>query len=160
MRISGALNNIMMRYQMPEETNEQDCSEQNSRNQEKNNKSYEKEVKSSKAYDDGKDACFVSISNEINKEVHTMDNKELKNPILNELDEKALDQVSGGTDDDGWYWGYGFPPHYLDACPRCGGGVYSIPASAEQGGTTYHCGPCGWVGHSESEFAPGFTRNR
>ena len=45
MRISGALNNIMMRCKMPEETNEQDCSEQNSRNQEKNNKGYEKEVK-------------------------------------------------------------------------------------------------------------------
>ena len=38
-----------------------------------------------------------------------MKNKELKNSILNELDDDALDHVSGGTDDDRWYWGYGFP---------------------------------------------------
>ena len=85
-----------------------------------------------------------------------MENKELKNL---ELTDEQLDQASGGMDDDGWYWGYGFPPDYLNACPNCGGGVYSLHASEEQGGTTYRCGPCGWVGRSTDEFAPGYTYN-
>ena len=89
-----------------------------------------------------------------------MDNKELKNPILNELDEKALDQVSGGTDDDGWYDGFGYPPDYLNACPNCGGGVYSMPAPESLGGgAVYTCGPCGWKGRSASELAPGYICN-
>lgn len=54
-----------------------------------------------------------------------MKNKELKNPMLYELDDDALDHVSGGTEDDGRYWEYGYPPPYLNACPKCGGGVYS-----------------------------------
>ena len=85
-----------------------------------------------------------------------MENMELKHL---EINDDQLEQASGGTEDDGWYWGYGFPPDYLNACPRCGGGVYSIPASAEQGGNTYHCGPCGWVGRSVEEFALGYTNN-
>ena len=81
-----------------------------------------------------------------------MENKELKNPMLNELEDDALMHVSGGTEDDGWYWGFGFPPHYLNACPNCGGSVYDLCGG-------YQCGPCGWTGHSQSEFAPGYTYN-
>lgn len=85
-----------------------------------------------------------------------MENKKLKNPMLNELEEDALDHVTGGTEDDGWYWGFGFPPHYLNACPNCGGGVYSLRPPV---GEEYVCGPCGWTGHSTSEFATGYTYN-
>lgn len=88
-----------------------------------------------------------------------MKNKELKNPMPNELDEDVLNNVSSGMEEDGWYWGFGFPPNYLNACPNCGGGVYSIPRSAEQGGPVYMCGPCGWMGHTEAEFAAGYTNN-
>lgn len=85
-----------------------------------------------------------------------MKNKEMKNPILNELDDDALDHVSGGTEDDGWYWGFGSPPDYFNACPKCGGGVYSTPGLD---GYAYMCGPCGWEGYSESELAAGYTYN-
>ena len=88
-----------------------------------------------------------------------MENKEMKKPLLNELEDDALLHVSGGMDDDGWYWGFGSPPDYLNACPNCGGGVYSIPASPEQGGTLYLCGPCGWESRSGDELAPGYTYN-
>jgi len=88
-----------------------------------------------------------------------MENKEMKKAALHELDDDALDQVAGGTEDDGWYWGFGFPPDYLNACPKCRGGVYSILASIEQGGNFYQCGPCGWIGHNTDEFAPGFQYN-
>jgi len=89
-----------------------------------------------------------------------MQNKELKNPMLNELEEDVLDHVTGGTDDDGWYWGYGYPPNYLNACPKCGGGVYSMPVPESLGGgASYTCGPCGWKGRSTAEFAPGYTYN-
>lgn len=81
-----------------------------------------------------------------------MNNKEMKNPILNELDEDVLDHVTGGMDDDGWYWGFGSPPDYLNACPKCGGCVYDLLGE-------YQCGPCGWVGRSVDEFAPGYTYN-
>lgn len=86
-----------------------------------------------------------------------MKNEEMKNPILNELDEDALDHVTGGTEDDGWYWGFGFPPDYLNACPNCGGGVYSLRPPV---GEEYVCGPCGWKGRSSAEFAPGYTYNK
>lgn len=75
-----------------------------------------------------------------------------------ELHDDNLIHVTGGTDDDDWYWGYGAPPDYLNACPVCGGGVYYIPAFEEQGGSRCHCGPCGWVGRY-SELAPGFIEN-
>jgi len=89
-----------------------------------------------------------------------MKNKEMKKPMPTELDEDALSNVSGGMDDDGWYWGYGFPPDYLNACPKCGGGVYSTPApEALGGGVVYTCGPCGWTGRSADELAPGYTNN-
>ena len=89
-----------------------------------------------------------------------MKNKELKNPMLNELDDDALDHVSGGTEDDGRYWGFGSPPHYLNACPKCGGGVYSWPLPESMGGgAVYTCGSCGWEGRSTAEFAPGYTYN-
>lgn len=88
-----------------------------------------------------------------------MQNMKLKNPILNELDEDALDHVTGGTEDDGWYWGFGFPPDYLYACPKCRGGVYSIPATPEQGGNFYQCGPCGWIGRTTDEFDSGYLYN-
>ena len=83
----------------------------------------------------------------------------MKNPLLNELDDDALNHVSGGTEDDGWYWGFGSPPDYLNACPKCGGSVFFIPASPEQGGNIYQCGPCLWIGYSEAELAPGFLYN-
>ena len=89
-----------------------------------------------------------------------MKNKELKNPMLNELDDDALDHVSGGTDDDGWYNGFGYPPDYLNACPKCADGVYSMPAPESMGGgAVYTCGSCGWEGRSTAEFAPGYTYN-
>lgn len=88
-----------------------------------------------------------------------MENKKLKNPMLNELDDDALDHVSGGTEDDGWYWGYGYPPPYLNACPKCGGGVYSCPLPESMGGgIIFECGPCDWKG-SCSELAPGYIYN-
>ena len=61
-----------------------------------------------------------------------------------ELEEEKLDQVTGGSGDDDWYWGFGSPPTYPNACPRCGGGVYCIPGTPAQGGNLYMCGPCGW----------------
>ena len=89
-----------------------------------------------------------------------MKNKELKNPMLNELDDDALDHVSGGTEDDGRYWEFGSPPHYLNACPKCGGGVYSWPLPESMGGgIAFACGPCGWEGRSVSELAPGYIYN-
>jgi len=84
----------------------------------------------------------------------------VKNTILNALDDDILDHVSGGMDDDGWYWGYGFPPNYLNACPKCGGGVYSMPEPESLGGgVSYTCGPCGWIGRHIAELAPGYTCN-
>ena len=89
-----------------------------------------------------------------------MKNKELKNPMLNELDDDALDHVSGGTEDDDRYWEFGFPPPYLNACPKCGGGVYSWPEPESMGGgIVFACGPCDWQGSSYSELAPGFIYN-
>ena len=73
-----------------------------------------------------------------------------------ELNDDNLDLVTGGTDDDdGFYWGYGKPPKYLNACPKCGGGVYYIPALDSE----YRCGPCGWLGYSTRELADGYTEN-
>ena len=71
-----------------------------------------------------------------------------------ELNEDNLDNVTGGTNEIPPYWGYGFPPHYLNACPQCGGGVYQL-APRE-----FHCGPgCGWIGFSEQELASGYIKN-
>lgn len=72
-----------------------------------------------------------------------------------ELNDEELNKVAGGTDDDdGWYWGWGHPPQYLNACPVCGGGVYAVPSPL--GGNEYFCGPCGWSG---TEMAEGYIRN-
>lgn len=70
-----------------------------------------------------------------------------------ELEDEKLDHVTGGTGDDDWYWGFGSPPTYPNACPRCGGGVYSVPKPHSMGGgNLYLCGPCGWEGHDEKEL--------
>ena len=51
-----------------------------------------------------------------------MENKKL------ELSDEKLEKVTGGTEDD-WYWGFGSPPDYPNACPRCGGSGEVITVS-------------------------------
>ena len=71
-----------------------------------------------------------------------------------ELIDEELDLVSGGTDNGARYWGFGVPPKYLNACPRCGGPCYSVDQTAH--GYSYWCGPCQWQGNV---LAPGYTLN-
>jgi len=86
-----------------------------------------------------------------------MENKERKNL---ELTDDQLEQATGGAEDDGRYWEFGSPPHYLNACPKCGGGVYSWPLPESMGGgIVFACGPCDWEGRSASELAPGYIYN-
>jgi len=86
-----------------------------------------------------------------------MENKERKNL---ELTDDQLEQATGGAEDDGRYWEFGSPPHYLNACPKCGGGVYSWPLPESMGGgIVFACGPCDWEGRSYSELAPGYIYN-
>ena len=79
-----------------------------------------------------------------------MENKELNNPMLNELDEDVLGHVSGGnetvrlnsilkTND---------PLHYF--CPKCGCSEYLI--ATEQ--LEYRCGSCGWVSDDDGNDLP------
>ena len=85
-----------------------------------------------------------------------MENKERKDL---ELTDDQLEQATGGTEDDGRYWEFGYPPHYLNACPKCGGGVYSWPLPESMGGgIVFECGPCDWKG-SCGELAPGHIYN-
>ena len=45
-----------------------------------------------------------------------------------ELSDDMLEKVSGGanTDDDGWYYGFGFPPDRPKGCSKCGGDMYMM----------------------------------
>lgn len=90
-----------------------------------------------------------------------MDNNEqiAKNP----LDDEQLDLVNGGTDDDGWYNGYGFPPEFPNGCPKCGKGVYriglAIPVTDEYGTfylDDFECESCDYKYSTDGRYPIGY----
>lgn len=66
-----------------------------------------------------------------------MENKELKNPMLNELDEDMLDHVSGGyTEDESELW---------ITCGYCSGRIYLRKNKADISREELKCTMCGYM---------------
>lgn len=78
-----------------------------------------------------------------------------------ELNDEALDNVTGGMSDDGWYEGFGYPPEYH--CPKCGKDVWRIARGRKVwiDGDCYYtdefqCGFCDYLYSTDGRYPIGY----